>query len=64
MLVTSTQLVLHTTHSLRAENVPAEQADAGIGQFLLRIRASSPVGFLDQTVIVLRQTHKLEDCGV
>lgn len=61
MLVASTQLILHTAHGLRAKDLPAKQANARVRQFLLRIWAPSPIGFLDQAVIVLWQTNKLED---
>ena len=64
MLVTSTHLVLHAAHGLRAEDIPTEQTNAGIGQFLLRIRAPSPVGFFNQAVVILRQADEFEDCWV
>lgn len=61
MLVTTPQLILHTAYSLRAKDLPAKQANAGIHQFLLCIRAPSPIRFLNQAVVVLGQTNKLED---
>ena len=64
MLVTSTHLVLHAAHGLRAEDIPTEQTNAGIGQFLLRIRAPPPVGFFNQAVVILRQADEFEDCWV
>lgn len=61
MLVASTQLLVHAAYRLRAENISTEQTDAGVTQFLLRVRAPSPVSFLDQLIVVLRQTDQLED---
>ena len=64
MLVTSTQLVVHAAHCLRAKYVPAEQADARVAQLFLRVRASPPIRFLDQAIKVFRKADQFENSWV
>lgn len=64
MLVAATQLIVHAAHCLRAEDVTAEETNAGVAEFLLRVRAATPIGLLDQAVEVLGETDELKDSRV
>ena len=55
---------MHTADCLRAEDFPAKETNAGVAELLLRVRAATPVGLLDQTVEVFGQTDKLKDSRV